>query len=63
MRIVKETEKYLPKTAEDSKDQAAVTAAFDRWNVRNYQALGEIILMLKKELSRSVRHFELATEV
>jgi len=47
--IVKGTEKYPPEVATDPKDQITVTATYDKWQTRNYQALAEITLTLKKE--------------
>ena len=63
MGIVKGTEKCPPERAIDPKDQAAVTAAFDKWHAQNNQAFGEITLTLKKEPSRNIRCFELASKV
>ena len=48
MGIARGTEKCPPQTAEDPKDQDAVTAAFDRWHARNDEAFGEIIMTVKK---------------
>jgi len=47
--IVKGTEKCPPEVAMDPKDQVTVTAAYDRWQTRNHQALAEITLTWKKE--------------
>jgi len=63
MGIARGTEKCLPQTAEDPKDQDAVTAAFDRWHARNDEAFGEIIMTLKKEPTRKISRFEMASEV
>ena len=48
MGIARGTEKCPPQTAEDPKDQDAVTAAFDRWHAWNDEAFGEIIMTVKK---------------
>ena len=61
--IVKGTEKCPPEVAMDPKDQVTVTAANDRWQTRNYQALAEIILTLKKEPLRNVKRYQLASEI
>jgi len=63
MGIVRGTEKCSPKKATDPKDQVAVTTAFDKWHAWNDQAFVEIVMTLKKELSRKIRQFELASEV
>jgi len=63
MGIVKGTEKCPSEKATDPKDQVAVTATFDKWHAQNNQAFVEIIMMLKKEPSRKIRQFKLASEV
>ena len=63
MGIVRGTEKCSPEKATDPKDQVAVTTAFDKWHAWNDQAFVEIVMTLKKELSRKIRQFELASEV
>ena len=63
MGIARGTEKCPPQTVEDPKDQDAVTAAFDRWHAWNDKTFGEIIMMLKKEPTRKISHFEMASEV
>jgi len=61
--LTRGTEKCPPQTAEDPKDQDAVTAAFDRWHAQNDEAFGEIIMTLKKEPTRKISCFEMASEV
>jgi len=61
--IVRGTEKCPSEKVADPKDQVAVTATFDKWHAWNDQAFGEIIMTLKKEPSRKIRRFELASEV
>jgi len=63
MRIVRGTEKCPPEKATDPKNQVAITAAFDKWHAWNDQAFVEITMTLKKEPSRKIRQFELASEV
>jgi len=61
--IVKETDKCLPEVAMDPKDQITVTAAYDRWQRRNHQALVEITLALKKKPLQNVKRYQLVSEI
>ena len=54
------TETYCVK---DPKDQVTITAAYDRWQTRNHQALAEITLILKKEPLRNVKMYQLASQI
>jgi len=63
IEIVKGTEKYPPEIAADLKDQVTVTVTFDKWQAQNDQAFEKIIIILKKELFRKIRCFELVSEV
>jgi len=61
--ITRGTEKCPSQIAEDPKDQDAVTVAFNRWYTQNDEAFGEIIMTLKKEPTRKISRFEMASEI
>ena len=61
MEIVRGIEKCPPEKATDPKDQVTVTITFDKWHAQNDQTFVEIVITLKKELSRKIRQFELLT--
>jgi len=61
--IVKGTEKCPPEAATDPKDQVTVTAAYNRWQTRNHQALAEITLTLKKEPLQIIKRYQLTLEI
>jgi len=55
--IEKRTEKCLLEVAKNPKDQVTITAAYNRWQTRNHQALVEITLTLKKEPLQNVKRY------
>jgi len=61
--IVKGTEKCPLEVVTDPKDQVTVTAAYDKWQTRNHQALAEITLTLKKEPLQNVKRYQLTLEI
>jgi len=61
--IAEGTEQCPPQTALDPKDQPATTAAYEKWQARNYQAKAEITMNLLQELLIAVILYTLASEV
>ena len=50
MGIARGTEKCPPQTAEDPKDQDAVTAAFDKWHAWNDNVMPDSCLGSKRDI-------------